>query len=66
MTMEAAYVKAATIAADTQATAVVVLHDEPGNFDAVSAAEYRSAPPCALRYFDTLNPPEVNHFRPRG
>ena len=59
MTMEAAYVKAATIAADTQATAVVVLHDEPGNFDAVTEADYRSAPPCALRYFDTLTPHEV-------
>jgi len=51
-----AYTKAATIAAHTQDAAFVVLHDEPGDFDAVSAEDYRNAPPCALRYFDKLEP----------
>ena len=54
MTMEAAYVKAATIAEQTHSPAIIVLHDEPGDFDAVSVTEYRNAPPCALRFFDTL------------
>ena len=51
-----AYTKAATIAANTQDAAFVVLHDEPGDFDAVSAEDYRNAPPCTLRYFDKLEP----------
>ena len=56
MTIEAAYTRAALIAHQTHDTAFVVLHDEPGNFDAISAEDYRSAPPCALRYFDKLDP----------
>jgi hypothetical protein len=56
MTIEAAYTQAALIASTTQETAFVVLHDEPGDFDAVSAEDYRNAPPCALRYFDQLEP----------
>ena len=54
MTMEAAYCKAATIAEQTHSPAIIVLHDEPGDFDAVSQADYRKAQPCALRFFDTL------------
>ncbi len=60
MTIEDAYTKAATLAANTQETAFVVLHDEPGDFDAVTEADYRSAPPCALRYFDKLEPRPAN------
>ena len=56
MTIEDAYTQAALIAHRTQDAAFVVLHDEPGSFDAVSAEAYRSAPPCALRYFDKLEP----------
>ena len=51
-----AYTKAASLAARTQAAAFVVLHDEPGDFDAVTEADYQSAPPCSLRYFDKLEP----------
>jgi hypothetical protein len=54
MSIEDAYAKAVTIAEQTHSPAIIVLHDAPGDFDAVSQADYRKAQPCALRFFDTL------------